>query len=81
MFDGREVEDREDFSAVLLFTNPSFIYPDTIFSPMSLQMFLSSIGRRFHLEVYIIAIRPQRALTTLANFPAGGFLSARLCLK
>ena len=81
MFDGREVEDGEDFSAVLSFTSPSFIYPGTIFSPMSLQMFLSSIGRRSYLEVYIIAIRPQRALTTSANSPAGYVLLARLCLK
>ena len=81
MFDGREVEDGEDFSAVLLFTNPSFMYPGMIFSPTSLRMFLSSIGRKSHLEVYIIAIKPQRALTISANSPASSFLSAGLYLK
>ena len=81
VFEGREVEDEEESSAVLSFGNPSFIYPGTIFSPMSLRMLLSSIGRRSHLEVYIVAIRPQRALTILANSPACSFLLARLCLK
>ena len=81
IFDGREVEGGEGFSTVLLFASLSFIYLGIIFLPTSLQMLLSLIGRRSHLEVYIIAIRPQRALTTSANSLAGGFLSARLCLK
>jgi len=81
MFEGREVEGEEESSAVLSFNNLSFIYPGTIFSPTSLRMLLSSIGRKSYLEVYIVAIRPQKALTISANSPAGGFLSARLCLK
>ena len=82
MFEGREIEgEEEDFSTTFSFTRPNLLYSDRIFSPTSLQIFLSSIERRSYFKEYIDAIRPQRALTTAAYSVARAFLSARLYMK
>ena len=82
MFEGRETEGKEeDFSAAFSFNNLSLRYQGKIFSPMSLQILWSSIGRKYHFVEYTDVIRPQRALTMVVNSPASAFLSAGLCLR
>jgi len=58
-FKGRETESKEeeDF-ATFSFNNLSLRYPSKIFSPMSLRILLSLIGRRSHFVKYTDVIRP-----------------------
>ena len=83
MFKDGKIEDKEegDFSITFSFNNPSFRYLGKIFLPMSLQMLLSSIGRKSHLAEYNNVMRPQRVLTMIAKSLAGTFLLARLYLR
>jgi len=82
-FEGRETkgEEEEDFSTAFSFTRLNLLYSGRIFSPMSLQIFLSSIERRSHFKEYIDAIRSQRALTMAAYSAARAFLLAGLYMK
>ena len=82
-FKGRKIEgkEEEDFFATFSFNNLSLRYPGKIFSPTSLQIPLSLIGRRSYFMEYTDVIRPQKALTTATNSPASAFLSAGLCLR